>query len=342
MRYPVVWLILFPVIAWSGEPYPNISVSEVLPVLDRPMIQAKQPTRSYWARYDYFAPSLDFLDYQNKTGSRTRIKRWSSLRLGSQQPLKWEGTALRFWLEQGNQVITRPDPPKHLSPEYQAGEIRYQWRPKWRGRTRTDAALEVGYLLHQARSETVTQLKQGGVLLTAAPGKALFRSSARDRGWLLALRHQSSLSKNLTVNLGAEYRDMSIASRTISWDPFVTALLEAQQIPQSTPWKENQLILSLSGDWSFRPVWHLAFDLQHYQINRQNYLPRKGFRDYDQNTTLDGYLFWSPSPSWRLFVQGHASQHFVLGEKPFLYNRRNNHTFKHPFGVVSLGVQYQG
>ncbi|RMH18855.1 MAG: hypothetical protein D6698_06455 [Gammaproteobacteria bacterium] len=319
-----------------------LSDSERQAVLDRPVIQAKQPSRTYWARRDYFDPALDFLDYQNNTGSRSKIRRWSSLRLGSQQPLRWKGTALRFWLEQGEQVISRPDPPKHLSPEYQAGEIRFHWRPRWRGQSFPDDALEVGYLGHRTRSETVTQLKQGGVTLTAAPGTALFRSSARDRGWLLAVRHRSTLSCDWVLYFGAEYRDMTIESRTLSHDRLVTALLAAQQIPQSTPWKEKQVVLNLSADWSIRPTWQIAFDLEHFHINRHDYLPRKGFVDYDHNMTLDGYLFWSPNHSWRFFVQGHASQHFVLGDKPFLYNRRNNHTFRHPFGLLSFGVQYQG
>jgi hypothetical protein len=39
-------------------------------------------------------------------------------------------------------------------------------------------------------------------------------------------------------------------------------------------------------------------------------------------------------------MHGQAASHFVLGELPLLYNRRNNHTFKNPFGFVSLGLQY--
>jgi len=308
--------------------------------LNRPVIlnYAQRQQANTWIAYDYFDPSLDFLNYAGKTGTSTKLTKWTAFRGGININLA-EEVRLRFSAESGSQKLTRPVEPKELNPKYWGADLRLQWITRLS--TSTDISLETGYSKHSSPAYSVTKFQQGNTTITALPGKELFSSSSSDRAWLIGSIASYHASPTLTLHANLEYRDVKVQSTTNSIDPLISATLAAQQIPQATPWKEQHIVAGAGLDWEFLSDTLLSMDLRQYSINRKNYLPRKGFADYNQNTVFDASLSYAINNHFTLYSHGQAASHFVLGQLPLLYNRRNNHTFKNPFGFLSLGVQYK-
>lgn len=292
----------------------------------------------FWLAYDYFDQSMDYLNYASKTGTSTKLTQWTGLRGGLNINFD-DNVRFRLQAEQGSQTLIRPVEPKSLNPKYWGADLRLQWNQRFSKSARW--ALETGYRMHKAPAYSASKFQVGNTLITAAPGKDLFSSSSNDSAWLVGAIGTLDINDSFTLHGNLEYRSVKVQAITTSYDPMVLATLRKQQIPQSSPWKEQHIILGAGMDWRLFSSFSINMDLRHYSISRQNYKPRTNFSDYNQNTVFDGYLNYNLTRQFSLYTHGQAATHFVLGDLPLLYNRRNNHTFKNPFGFVSIGLIYR-
>ncbi|GEM_PF-4255779 len=290
-----------------------------------------------WLKYDYFHPKMDIFDYAGSTKTSNTLDKWSNIHVGLNTGIS-EQFRLRLQAEKGSQKLSRPREPKSLNPGFWGGEIRLQWRSQ-----PTDSfrwGLEAGYRAHHSPVEGVEKLEEGGITATAAPGKMLFESSAKDAAWLAGVGTSFDVSEALSLHAHFEYRAVQVQAITTSYDPLILAVLQKRQIPQTTPWHEKHMVSAVGLDWRFFERAFLALDVRHYLIRRSNYIPRTGFRDYNESAYADIYLGYAITPDVTLMTHAQVGSNYFLGDLPLLYNRRNNHTFNHPFATVSAGLNY--
>lgn len=316
----------------------------LLPELDRAVLMPAdgeddqgQQRSNVWLRHSYFLPAMDVFSYSDNTKTSSKLTQWRSLQLG------WNGQVSEHWRLRWSAVIgdqrgTRATEPKSVHSTYWGSALGAQWQTEPTEGIRL--ALLAGYNFHRSPEVGVEKLQKGSILATAAPGQTLFRSSAEDTGWALGGMASIDIGASLIWHNRLEYRQARVQASTVSYDPLIHSLLEQQQVPQANPWQEKRMVVGMGLDWAFADKVALAMDIRHDMIRRLDYIPRTKFVDYNQNTQLNLYLNYAATSNMLVFLQAQASTHFLLSEQPSLYNRRNNHTFKHPFGFLALGVQY--
>jgi len=291
-----------------------------------------------WFAYKYFNPSMDVLNYASKVATQSRLNQWSELQLGTNIDLS-DHFRFRLNYNKGSQGLDRPIFPKHIDTTYWGLDTRLQGKANV---TETIlVGIEAGYRLHKVPVYGVQKLQQGVFIVSAAPGKALFETSGEDKGWLVNGIVQYDLSETIRLYTHIEYRKLSVHVSTTSYDPLVIAVLESKQSPQTTPWQEEHIMKGIGMDWQIIDQLTLGFDIRQYSIKRHNYQPRIGFVDYNDTKQADIYLSYLATEPLQVFMHLRANSHFLLGDTPVLYNRRNNHTFKGPFGYASLGIIYK-
>jgi len=289
-----------------------------------------------WVSYSFYNQSFNVVEAENN--SRTsQLNAWDTLRAGINYPLA-HGFKLRGYFETGGQQGTRVIEPKQVSTDYWGADLRLQWsKPLF---TTHRIAIETGYRLHKLPTTSYNKLQQGNISATAAPGKSLMDVSAKDNAWFIAGVFRSDITDNFSVHGGLEYRDIEVQASTTSQDPLIQSLLEIQQVPQATPWQEKHVIINLGMDWQMLDRVGIGIDYKRYKIQRFNYQIRDKFIDYNESTQIDFYLKYDSKFPSIFFVHTRYISNYLLGDTPALYNRRNNHTFKNPFGYITVGAQF--
>jgi len=289
-----------------------------------------------WASYSFYNQGFNIAKAENNS-TTSQLTAWDALRLGINYPLAF-GFKMRGYFETGGQQGTRVTEPKQVSTDVWGTDLRLQWSKAMF--TNNQLAIEAGYRLHKLPTTSYDKLQQGSILATAAPGKFLMDVSAKDKAWFISGIFHSQITDNFSVHGGVEFRDIEVQASTTSPDPLIQSLLEIQQVPQSSPWQETHWITSLGMDWQILDKVGIGIDYKKYDIKRSNYQIRKNFIDYNESTQFDFYVKYDFRDSKIFFIHSRYVSHYLLGDTPALYNRRNNHTFKKPFGFITVGMQF--
>lgn len=289
-----------------------------------------------WASYSFYNQGFNIVEAENNSTS-SQLTAWDAFRAGINYPLS-QGFKLRWYAELGGQRGTRVKEPKQVSTDFWGTDLRLQWlRPLVIDHS---IAFELGYRLHKLPTTSYDKLQQGNISATAAPGKFLMDVSAKDKAWFISGVFHSQITDNFSVHGGVEFRDIEVQASTTSQDPLIQSLLEIQQVPQSTPWQEEHVITSFGIDWQVFDKVGVAIDYKKYDIQRLNYQIRNNFIDYNESTQFDVYLTYHAKVTEIFFLHTRYVSNYLLGDIPALYNRRNNHTFKNPFGFITVGAQF--
>ena len=112
------------------------------------------------------------------------------------------------------------------------------------------------------------------------------------------------------------------------------------ELPQSTPWKENTFKYSLSNLYPLGKKFAISGMYSFLKVKRKNYLINPNKKDYTKNHILDISFLYQLQKNSILYLKISASSNYLLGENPLAYNRRSNHLFDHPYGQVYAGLLF--
>lgn len=320
-----------------GQIMAECIANQVALELDRSMF-SKDNNKCYniWGSYSFYDQNFNVV--KSETNSTTsQLLSWNALRTGINYPLQY-GLKLRAYVEKGSQQGSRVKEPKQVSTDFWGTDLRIQWSKSML--SHYHLSVEVGYRLHKLPPVSYNRLEQGSILAVSAPGKSLMDVSAKDEAWIISGMLHSDVTDTFSIHAGLEMRDIEVQATTISQDPLIQSLLEIQQVPQATPWQEKHLIIKAGIDWQVVDKVGISLDYKKYNIKRSNYQIRTNFIDYNESTQFDLYLRYYPKNTNIFFIHSRYVSNYLLGDTPSFYNRRNNHTFKNPFGFITVGVQF--
>ncbi len=309
---------------------------------ERPVVEAfdAEHQLKLWGEYDRFDSQMDFIGYSDSFApTAARINYIFNQRLGIiYAPL--DGLQLAYTYNRQEDDVTRFREPKYIHTKTTGHHFKAQY--SYSPFETVTIAAEVG--LRQHKGDKVDFYKYDFIgsnvnVQVTWPGHALVSLEGDDKAYLAALRAKYE-NNGLRISLGAEQRNVRISALMYSAHPLIEAML-AKEAPQKEPWTERHRISQLSLDYDFLGTWSIAMDLQHYDITRTDYIPRKNKVDYNSNDTLDMYISWQMTEYLKPYVHGHASRRFTLGQIPFAYTTRSNHKFANPFGYLSAGLQFE-
>jgi len=293
-----------------------------------------QTKAEVWVQLDMFKQSFDVINYSKRLGNTAKPSDMTMGKIGANIHLSSQWALRTEWMR-GSQTIVRSTAPTSVTAQFESATGLLQWHTEsW------PLILEAGYRKERFLPSGFTHYQQGQVTLTAAPGKQLITSSSQASTWLWRAAVPMKISDRLHLQVGVEYQRSTVQASYTSYDPFIVSLI-AGQIPQSTPWHEEQRNLLMSLDANATDNLALGIDMAWVHIKRKGYQPRQGFRDYTSTQMLDVWGSYDITHTLTLMMRGHANTHYLLGEMPSAYNSRINHKFKYPFGYLSLGLVWK-
>jgi len=329
MKY-MYWIVVAVLVVMTA----NQSAEAASPALMRPAHGLGVDVNAeIWAQMDAFKQSFDVINYSKKLGNSAKPSNMSMSKIGGNVRLASHWVLRTEWMR-GSQTIVRSLAPTSLTSNVESAVGLLQWH--------ADALpliLEMGYKKEKFLPSGFTQYQKGQTILTAAPGKQLIVSSSQASTWLWRAVSPMEFYDIFHFQLGIEYQRSTVQTAYTSYDPAIVSLI-AGQVPQSTPWQEQQFNLLLSLDVDATDNFALGVDMVWVSIKRKNYQPRKGFRDYTSTQILDVWASYNVMKPLVLFVRGHANTHYLLGEMPSAYNSRINNKFKYPFGYLTAGLAW--
>jgi len=320
-------LLLFPFCAWSDD--------LLLPSMMRSgHIMPHTSTFEAWGSMDVFDQSFDVINYTKKLGNSAKPSRMNRFNLGGNVHIN-DQWVIRAQLSQGQQTIVRQQQPKSIRSTFHTEQALLQWHAN-----RFPLVIEGGYIQNTYPASGFSSFQTGNVTITAAPGKQILVASSKASTWLIGASMPLQISEHARIHAGFEYQTSKVQSHYTSYDPFIQSRIGAQA-PQTTPWREKQSNLFISFDYQWANSAAIGLDVKQVHIQRSQYIPRKGFQDYNQTQIIDLWLSYDINSDLSLIFRGHANTHYILGENPAAYNRRINHKFKYPFGFLSIGLDYR-
>lgn len=309
------------------------------PALDRGINTLRQSQPQIWAQFELFDPAFDWFDFQEESGSSSELSRVTTPRLGIFFPFG-NYFSVHYQYNRSNEVVKRQTEPYRLENQADGHDVRFQF-PIYND-SRWQLAGEIGARQHQTDTLSIDRFQIGRFSLETLSGAPIVTLHAEDDAWLAGVRANYRWRPNLQFNAGLEYRAVEVQVQfqsPASTDPIIGPLID-EQAPQTTPWNEQHLILNVGLDWQINARFSNAWELRYYSVDRSDYQPKADKTDFDDNIQLDGYLFWHIHDQVSVFGHGRASKHYVLGDRPYLYNTRSNHLFKNPYGTLAIGVVY--
>jgi len=325
--FSLISLLLLPFYAWSDE--------HTTPSMMRSgHIMPHTSTFEAWGMMDVFDQSFDIINYANKLGNSAKPSRMTRFNIGTNFHIN-DQWAIRTQLSQGQQTIVRQQQPKSVRSTFHTEQALLQWHADL-----IPLVIEGGYIQNTYPKSGFSSFQTGNVTVTAAPGKQILVASSKASTWLIGASIPLQISEHARIHAGLGYQTSKVQSQYTSYDPFIQSRIGAQA-PQKTPWREKQSNLFISLDYEWTNSIAIGLDIQQVHIQRSQYIPRQGFRDYNQTQIMDLWLSYNINNDLSLIFRGHANTHYILGENPAAYNRRINHKFKYPFGFLSMGVDYR-
>lgn len=316
-----------------------ISSAQAVQELDRPIVSSLlEGEGELYLQGDYVSSKFDFTNYASKNPSSAKLDHYATVTAGIRYALT---DALNFSYRAfyNDQLALRTTEPKRVPSRIIGHDIRAQY-VFYQGRE-LRAAVEVGYLRHQAKDEAFYSYSISPLLtpVTRVGGLPLFVVSAKDSAWLAALRTSYMLNDDWRFHLSTELRRYDVSIKMQSDVSTAQALL-APKAPQLTPWVEYHTFVQLGVDWRPFKAVTMSVDYSHINIQRQGYIKRASKPDVNAVNRLDAYLFVDIFDDIALYGHARVSDKFLLGDMPLLYNTRSNHKFNNAFGYVSAGLSW--
>ena len=113
------------------------------------------------------------------------------------------------------------------------------------------------------------------------------------------------------------------------------------ELPQTTPWKENVFKYSLNSTLGLSKRIALVSRIGFVKVSRSDYQENPDKEDFETNYLLDVGLFYSISDKFTLYSRASLSSNYLVGLNSLSYNRRSNHLFDHPYGQLYIGTLIQ-
>jgi len=311
--------------------------AEAVQELERPIVSVlSAQDGELYLQGDYVSSSLDFANYASKAPGSAKLDHYKTVTAGVRYAVT-DALNVSYRASYNDQLALRTTEPKRVPSRIVGHDARLQYI-FYQGR-KLRAAVDVGYLLHQAKDKAFYRYDFGTLTVTRTGGRPLFTVSAKDSAWMGALRTSYIVNDRWRVHLGAELRRYDISIKMDSDAPTIRALL-ASEAPQLTPWVEYHAFMQLGVDWRpFKSV-TMSVDYAHINIQRQGYIARVSKPDVNAVNRIDAYLFWDLFSKVTLYGHGRITDKFLLGDMPLLYNTRSNHKFNNAFGYVSAGLSW--
>jgi len=314
---------------------------DAIPDLNRPVpYEGKLGDFELWGQYDYSGKGLEFLS-NAKTLKTTSVDKHSNYVVGLNLGLI-HNFQLRYNYLYSEQKVIRSKNPKNINTEYDGHDVRLQYTwdfsPSWY------ANLQAGYRNHKVSPVNLNTIDSGGLKNIHATDPSgnpvpVLRIASSDSAYLFgASLTKTFIDQEIQITMGLEGRFVEIEANMTS--PALSNLL-ASRLPQVTPWKEQHLIFTAAFEWHVWKPFSVAMDFKHYQIWRENYIPKAGKQDYNTNQQFDFYLFANVYKGLALYGHAQIMTHYLLGEVPLSYNTRTNGRFDQVYGFVSGGVTYR-
>jgi len=313
----------------------NVHVGVASPTLMRPAHVWNSASKAeVWAQMDVFKQSFDVINYAKKLGDSAKPSKMVMNKIGGNIYLDSQWLLRTEWMY-GSQTIVRATKPTSMTSNLESAIGLIQWHA-----VSLPLIVEAGYKKEKFLPSGFKQYQKGSSLITAAPGKQLITSSSQASTWLGRVSAPIDISDIFHLQLGMEYQRSTVQTSYTSYDPMIVSLISGQ-IPQITPWHEEQRNLLFSLDVDATENLALGMDLAWVNIKRSSYQPRKGFRDYTSTQIVDVWASYDVTHAVTFFMRGHGNTHYLLGEMPSAYNSRINHKFKYPFGYLSAGLMWR-
>ncbi len=305
--------------------------------LQRPLASSIQSGEiELWGQLDYFSPSLDLTNYAGKFSRSSSLDRFTMESIGFHYGLPWK-LNLRYAFGLMQEKVTRATEPRNINTDAFMHDLRLQYMIHKESGLRL--AAELGYLRHQAKAFDFYAFQFGGTVIRRK-GRPFGTLTGKDQAWETALRSAWKVNNDIWLHLSGELRRYKVEARMQSDDPLINLFFVPPIAPQRSPWRETHVLLQLGLDWQLSRNLKLLADYAHTNITRSGYRPVAGKADYRSQDQLDVYLGWQLAAGWNIYGHGRIYRHFVLADLPMTYNQRTSHLFKHPFGMLSMGVSW--
>jgi len=304
--------------------------------LDRPVLsQLQKGGIQVWSQLDYFTPSLDVINYQQKVSTSSSLRSYSDTQVGLRYAFT-DNLNMRYSVGLIQQRATRTTAPKIINSNAFKHDLRLQYQ--FYHKKHLHLGFELGYRTHIAKPLSFYTYQFGNNIISWG-GRPLVILNTKDHAWITAFRGAWEFNDSLVIHAGVEARKVTVRALMTSANPDVRLFL-SPLAPQKTPWNETQLLFQMALDWRILESLSLSLDYTRYQISRSHYQPRTGKPDYNTQDQIDAYMSWSMNKNWAIFGHGRLNSHFLLGDVPMAYNQRVNHKFKHPFALLSMGLNW--
>jgi len=317
----------------------NLYAQEITPMLDRAVpFEGGWSDVEVWGQYDYSGKDLDFTGASKSESSY--IKQHSNYLAGINFGL-YKGLQLRYKFLYSEQDAVRAANPKNINTEYDGHDIRlqYSWSfsPTWL------VNVQAGYRNHQVKPLSFLVLDHSGISISYPSGKPVLNIASEDSAYLFGASISKKFTSDMQLTLGLEGRfvdvDANFTSPLLS-DSFLSEIVK-DEFPQQTPWQEQHMVVTAAFEWHVWKPFSVAMDFKHYQIWRENYQPKAGKQDYNNNQQFDFYLFANVYKGLTLYGHAQIMTHYLLGDVPLAYNTRTNHRFDQVYGFLSGGLTYR-
>jgi len=200
----------------------------------------------------------------------------------------------------------------------------------------------MGTRFHKLIPLNTKKYQAGEILIRSSDNSDVLTVNASDISFVFGSNLIKSFSDDFQLSLGLEGRLTEINanfSSPILNDPTIAHIFK-HDIPQNTPWKEQNLIIKASMEWHIWKPISMAIDFKHYQVWRANYENNTDKLDYSNGQRLDIYLFANLYKGLTLYTHSQFMTNYFLVDEPLLYNKATNHLFNRYYGFFSAGISY--
>ncbi len=323
------------------------------------------------AEYSYFDLSLDFLDYLDKINTGARPEETSAKRISMHMPLV-QRLSFDYQYTGTNAVVSRSAQPFELDSDGTEHRLNANY---WLRKTSVSTLflhagvtyakqheLKIdcydfrGLVIGGTCEEAELQLLDGREFLATGVRNyyPAMTTDASALGVNLGVTYTRKLFNRIPVYLHGGYERTRVNVRyqskllEITDDFFLDARYDGyvvrevldsltRDIPQKEPWYEKTWSMEAGAKIPLGQYFFATAAIKFLSVTRDGYEAAANEQSFQQNTVLNGALWYQPKPRLKVYLRGEASSNNVLGYEPIAYNRKTSRFFAHPFGQLSLG-----
>ena len=318
----------------------SVLALDQIPTLNRPVpYEGQLGNFELWGQYDYSGKDLDFVGAISPEDT-SYIEQHTNILAGLNLGV-YKGLQLRYNYLYSEQSAVRAVEPMNINTEYDGHDVRvqYSWdfSPSWL------LNVQAGFRNHSITPLGFLEYDINNIHIESLDGSPVLSISSSDSAYLFGASLTKAFAQDVQITLGLEGRFVDVNANfnsSLLSDPVLANILQ-DEIPQQTPWQEQHMVVTAAFEWHVWKPFSVAMDFKHYQIWRENYQPKAGKQDYNNNQQFDFYLFANVYKGLTLYGHAQIMTHYLLGDVPLAYNTRTNHRFDQVYGFLSGGLTYR-